>query len=112
MDEFNGIKVGDIVTGYFKGYWEVTKIEDRSSCLYKYPVADGSLHPKPLIYGRLVMSDNNKLSKPGKGAEKSWDISYSHVVDRAKIDKDYQAVLDAAMTKRIQLLNLIAGANK
>jgi hypothetical protein len=75
------IKVGDIVTGYFPGYWKVVKIEPR----YPY-TADGNTTvyvPYPIIYGSLIAGANRHTKEI-----ESWDISYSQ-----KLDPDRLAVI-------------------
>lgn len=94
------IKVGDIVTGYYKGYWRVTVIVERPR-----ESLNGTIYtPAPLIHGELVLDSNGKKAKKRR---ESWDISYSRKVDRAMVEKIITNDQEAFETKKNNLLELL-----
>lgn len=82
MNFDNTIKVGDIVTGYHKGYWRVTSIEDR-----------GSVNPL-VTYEKVLDSNRNPCGK----TEKQCDMGYCKKMDKSELvkqmSKDSKAFYD------------------
>lgn len=63
FDPDNGIKVGDIITAYHKGFWIVTSIEKRVTDLVDVDIEDDTQEGKPknsLIHYELVFDANFK----------------------------------------------------
>lgn len=50
MQEFNGMRVGDLITTYHKGYWILEKIESRQ-------------YYNPLFYYRKIANENFRFVK-------------------------------------------------
>ena len=92
------IKVGDIVTSSFDGYWEVTHIEIRE------PYRDGTLC-SPLISGKNIMKSDGTLINEGRF---SWDASYSQKVTEEFIREQYNHEVILCDIKRDNLLKLLS----
>lgn len=71
MRDDNGIKIGDIITAYHKGYHRVTDIIPRKGAM-------------SLIQYKMIM--DSKLNKR-RGNEKTCDASYCTVITRPYIEK-------------------------
>lgn len=95
MTEHNGIKVGDIITAYHKGYWRLTQIDQR---FYKdrEPIPQGKKvgdEYSPLFHYELV-ADSKFAPPKGKAKKQCCDVSYCRKVDQAYIDIEVQKRLD------------------
>ena len=82
------LKVGDIVTSYYKGYWRITKIEKRYYNKYEEDLGYGKLGEE---YGSLVslklLADSN-CNPPKKTARtEQCDILYCNLVTLDKLEK-------------------------
>lgn len=106
MDEYNGIKIGSIVTGYEAGYWKVLTITDRSAQLYQKQAPNGSWHPAPMV--KLELALDSKGNRPKKKAKvKQCDISYCRIVTANMACNDYNAAVTAAEKVRDGILDLL-----
>jgi hypothetical protein len=96
------IKVGDIVTSCYDGYWEVTHIEIRK------PYTNGCLRdiaPSPLFSGKYIMKSDGTPIK--KGRTDSWDASYSRKITEEFIREQYNHELTLSDIKKDNLFKLI-----
>jgi hypothetical protein len=98
------IKVGDIVTSCFSGYWEVTEIEIR------LPYANGFLQgttPFPLFAGKEVLKSNGTIANKGSVRFERWDASHSQKITEEFIREQYNHELTLLDIKKNNLFNLI-----
>ena len=95
------IKVGDIVTSAWDGYWEVTGIEIRKP--YKGSL-DG-ITPSPLFSGKYKIKGDGTPIK--KGRTESWDAFYSRKITANFIREQYDHELTLSVIKRDNLFTLI-----
>jgi len=85
------MKIGDIITTYHKGYWRLTKFEDKLYTqanvdyfrnIYSKSVSVGDVEYTQCYYTQICDSKFN--FKNGK-VEKSCHISYCNVVDEERL---------------------------
>lgn len=95
MEKSMKIKVGDIITCYHKGYHRVDNIKPR----------DNPPTPNNFIvyYTKVANSDG----KPSRNLKNHCHIDYCNIVDRYRIEGDYQNELTAAKNKRDSLIKLL-----
>jgi hypothetical protein len=94
----SSIKVGDIVTGYYKGYWKITEIVHR-----KYE-RKRHYQPNPLFVGVLLLDSNGNKVAP---KHNNWDASYSKKITREFVFGIIDYGLDYFIIKKNNLLELI-----
>jgi len=85
------IKVGDIVTGYYKGYWRVVEVRKRKEYA-------------PIIVGELVLDSNGNKAKKKRN---EWDSSYSKKITLCEVKKIIDYDLEYFTNKKKNLLNLV-----
>lgn len=94
----SNIKVGDIVTGYYKGYWRIIEIVHR-----KYE-REQHYQPNPIFIGVLLLDSNgNKV----KSKRQHWDAYYSKKITRDYATGIIDYDLDYFIIKKLNLLELI-----
>jgi hypothetical protein len=95
------IKIGDIVTSPFDGYWEVNHIQIRE------PYANGTKNftPAPLMTGKYLMKGDGTPIKHGR--TESWDAWYSHKLTEDWIRTSCNKEIDDIEIKRQNLFHLI-----
>lgn len=105
----NGIKVGDIITAYHKGYWRVTSIEQRTEEDHgnsKDPNVSIDDPINSIANYELVCNDKFKPSGKKKKTE-SCDVSFCRVVNENFIREKIQEKID-----EINALTDFASQNK
>jgi len=88
------LTVGELVTAYEKGYHIILEFKHRG----------GST---PLVYYRRVVSDKGAPIKTKTPATLCCDAAYVRRVSRARIDAEWSEALEAAHTKRDNLLRYV-----
>jgi len=93
-EDFNRIKIGDLVTAYEKGYWRVVGIERRyisQAMIGYFPAKELGDEYNPLVKLELVV--NSKLNKPKarKPRTSSCDMAYCTVITREWIDEQQRS---------------------
>ena len=91
MDHTHGIKVGDIVTAYYNGYYRVTKIERRfytEEDIIRYPLNPAKVGDEynALIHGEAVL--NRKLCPVKRHKEMICDAAYCEVMTAEHIQNE------------------------
>lgn len=94
------IKVGDIVTGYYKGYWRVTNVEQRNN----YTMGSKTYHPAPLITAELVLDSNGMKAKRRTA---NWDISYSKKITKEVVQQIIDQEVAEFVQKKANLMAMI-----
>lgn len=84
------IKVDDIVTGWYKGYFRVTDITKRKD-------------RNPVVSGVLILDSNGN---PAKSEIIKWDISYSKKITPKEVQEIIDYDLEFFVNKKKNLLNL------
>jgi hypothetical protein len=83
VDADNGLKVGDIITAYHKGYWVVTSIDKRvtdyTDVRSGHDTAEGL--PKNSIINYELLFDSNFKASGKKKKKNCCDSAYCHKVD-------------------------------
>jgi hypothetical protein len=98
------IKVGDIVTSCFSGYWEVTEIIKRP------PYTSGFLQgttPCPLFIGKEVLKSDGTIAIKGAIKFERWDASHSIKITEEFIREQYNHELTLCHIKGDNLFKLI-----
>jgi hypothetical protein len=98
------IKVGDIITSCFSGYWEVKEIEIRPS--YTSGFLQG-ITPCPLFICKEVLKSNGTIAIKGAIRFEKWDASHSIKITEEFIREQYNHELTLSFIKRDNLFNLI-----
>lgn len=91
------IKVGDIVTSCFSGYWEVTEIIKRP------PYTSGFLQgttPCPLFIGKEVLKSDGTIAIKGAIRFERWDASHSVKITEDWIRESCNKEIDNIEIKR------------
>lgn len=88
------LTVGELVTAYEKGYHVIVKIEPRAEYA-------------PLVYYRRVVSEAGSLIKTKTPATLCCDAAYVRRVSRVRVDVEWSEALEAAHTKRDNLLRFV-----
>ena len=106
LPQWNGLKPGDIVTAYKKGYYRLDEIHDRSAQKYKTPI-NGKDAPDPLaVVSRVMDTAGNIGKKPAKPDQ--CDIAYCTLVARSTADSLYQKAVTEATHLRDQTYAVLA----
>ena len=98
------IKVGDIVTSCFDGYWEVTAI------IKRLPYINGFLRgitPSPLFIGKEILESDGTIADKEAVRFERWDASHSQKVTVEFIKEQYNHELTLLDIKENNLFNLI-----
>lgn len=106
LPQWNGLKPGDIVTSYQKGYYRLEEIRDRSSQKYKSPV-NGKDAPDPIAVVVRVMDTKGKIDKTPREPYQC-DISYCKLVSRDAAEAVYRQAVNEATHIRDQTYAVLA----
>ena len=108
----NGIKVGDIITAYHKGFWKVTSIEQRTEEAHA-PNIDPSVNiddPINSVANYELVCDARFKPSGKKKKKESCDVSYCKVVNEAFIREKIQEKIEEinALTRFASQNNLVS----
>lgn len=95
MNEYNGLKIGDIITAYYKGYWKITRFENTGygTLVYSTQVADSSGKPRSSTEGCCHSNYCKKLIK--------YDVTSQYVTESGELSKKYQRIYDLAKQNEV-----------
>jgi len=94
LSEFNGIRPGDLITAYEKGFHRCLKILDRSDELFV--TSDGVIYPSPLVVYERVYSQTGKPVSRNPNPL-SCCITWCRKVDQTYLDQltdEFQLTID------------------
>lgn len=86
------IKVGSIVKGYFKGYWRVLELIDRTGYF-------------PLIYGELVLDSNGDMV--AKHKRRHWCLGWSRRVTKELVESMNTHGIELFEQRKRNLLKIV-----
>jgi len=91
------IKVGSIVKGYYKGYWRVLELIDRT----------GYYNPSviPLVYGELVLDSNGDMV--AKHKRRHWCLGWSRRVTKELVESMNTDGIELFEQRKQNLLKIV-----
>ena len=88
MNEYNGFKVGDLITAYHTGYHRLERIDQ---------IPDRLGHPVVTFYYRMILTSNCNSVNYG-------ELYHCHSSNCQKVDKDYLGMMLSDCMKKCQIL--------
>jgi len=111
QDYSNGVKVGDIITAYSKGYHRVVNIHRRFNTKHDEEMNFGKMGEEfnSIIEYKMVMDSKYKLKKNGK--TDSCDAEYCKVVTLSAIKAEKLEKVKALSEGYDQLIEMLSTIN-